>query len=124
MKVSDLKNFLHDRRRLVFAAVFLTGVLLSFVGFVNSRTFPDFIAGFGIGLAASFSAAYALTSFDRRKTVISAIVFALSAFFVFITFFGNSGANCLAWSPHTAENPLTGKCEAFIYGGCGPKPDP
>lgn len=124
MKLSSLKEFLDDRRKLVFAAVLLTGSLLSFVGFVNSRSFQGFVAGFGTGLAASFSAAYGLIEENRRKTVISAAVFILSAFFVFITFFGNSGANCAAWSPHTAENPVTGKCQAFIYGGCGPKPDP
>ena len=107
----------------VFISVILLGAVLSFLVFINSESLFRFLTGFGLGVIASISAAYALITETWRRILLFGLVSAATVSLVILSFYGG-GNSCLAWSPHTAENPVTGKCEAFIYGGCGPKPDP
>lgn len=117
----ELAEFSSDR---TFLGIFLTGVLLSFILSVNKKSFPVFLSFFLSGSLASFLVAASWTGIEKNYLRVIAV---LSIFLVSgsgLLFYFQGQTSCLAWSAHSAENPVTNTCHAYIYGGCGPTPEP
>ena len=108
----------------VFLGIFLTGVLLSFIFSVNNKSFPVFL---GFFFSGSFVSLLAAVSWRGIETGYLKILAVLAVFLVSGSaglFYLQGQFSCVAWSAHSAENPVTNTCHAYVYGGCGPTPEP
>lgn len=107
-----------------FLAIAFAGVVISLFASANLRTFSSFLVTFSIGTALSLAISYSITAraSNKLKSILIISVLIISSFAVLFTAQGRLG--CVAWQAHSAQNPLTNQCEAIVYGGCGPKPDP
>ena len=121
MDSQKLEVYLGDR---TFLSIFAVGVLISLFICVNNRSFNSFILVFLSGSVVSLLIAVSW-SFIENRYISSVIVIAvfLTAGFTALGALHNQ-SRCLAWSAHSVENPVTGECKAFVYGGCGPTPEP
>ena len=117
-KLSEVSR---DRR---FLGIFLTGVLLSFILSVNNKSFPGFLGFFLLGSLVSLLVAVSWTGIERNYLRVIAVLAILLASGSGLLFFIKGQTSCVAWSAHSAENPVTGTCQAYVYGGCGPTPEP
>ena len=121
MDSQKLEVYLGDR---TFLSILVVGVLISLFISVNNRSFNSFILVFLSGSVVSLLVAVSW-SFIENRYISSVIVIAifLTAGFTALGALHNQ-SRCLAWSAHSAENLVTGECKAFVYGGCGPTPEP
>jgi len=116
-----IKELAGDR---VFLGIFLTGVLISFFASVNQigvlLFLGFFLSGSLISLMVALSWSEIQTGYLRVLAILA--VFLVSGIAGIFYFQGQT--SCLAWSAYSAENPVTNTCHAYVYGGCGPTPDP
>lgn len=122
MKARDhISRAFEDRK---FLAIFGTGIVLSFLVSFNSIGITIFASRFaGLSLVTLLIAsAYRFIETGWIKAGAMILVLLISGLTGF-TFLYTS-QSCLAWSAHSAENPVTSQCKAYVYGGCGPKPSP
>lgn len=117
-KLSEVSS---DRR---FLGIFLTGVLLSFAFSVNNKSFPVFLGFFLSGSVVSLLVAALWTGIEKNYLRVIAVLAILLASGSGLLFFLQGQSSCVAWSAHSAENPVTNTCHAYVYGGCGPTPEP
>lgn len=107
-----------------FLGIFLTGVLLSFILSVNNKSFPVFLGFFLSGSVISLLVASLWTGIEKNYLRVIAVLAILLASGSGLLFFLQGQFSCLAWSAYSAENPVTNTCHAYVYGGCGPTPEP
>jgi len=107
----------------IFWKISGTGLLISLLISITERTFSSFIELFSVFAVLSLAVAVVWTLPERRYLSIVAVLFVVITAIPIIGF-TQSGGKCLAWSAHSAQDPVTGQCQSFVYGGCGPKPDP
>lgn len=122
MKVQEkIKELAGDR---VFLGIFLTGVLISFFASVNQigvlLFLGFFLSGSLISLMVALSWSEIQTGYLRVLAILAVFLVSGSAGI----FYFQGQTSCLAWSAYSAENPVTNTCHAYVYGGCGPTPDP
>ncbi len=120
-----IKNILTAQK--TFLSIFLSGTALSFLLWMNHQSFDEFLVVFSIGSVSSFLIAISWTEIERKHVRLAAVAAVFVAFSLTTVFYmvnSSMGHKCLAWSAHSAENPLTDQCETFVYGGCGPTPEP
>ena len=117
-KLSEVAN---NRR---FLGIFLIGVLLSFILSVNNKSFPVFLGFFLSGSVVSFLVAASWTGIEKNYLKVIAVLALFLVSGTVLLFFLQGQFSCLGWSAHSAENPVTNTCQAYVYGGCGPTPEP
>lgn len=122
MRLREKLSEVSKNRR--FLGIFLIGVLLSFILSVNNKSFPVFLGFFLSGSVVSFLVAASWTGIEKNYLRVIAVLALFLVSGTGLLFFLQGQFSCLAWSAHSAENPVTNTCQAYVYGGCGPTPEP
>jgi hypothetical protein len=105
----------------------ITGLILGFLIMFQASTFFYMVFG-TLYIALMFYTIGKIWESTEKLYKRLIIIFGILVLFVglFIVLGMISGAfmSCMAYMPYTAQNPVTGVCESYVYGGCGPKPHP
>lgn len=119
--VEKTRDLLEDS---IFWLIFLSGSTLSFIISVNQSTFSSFQRLFLAGISLSLILAGSWCLIERKNLRIAV----MTGIFLFSGIYGlhvsSEPSQCLGWFAESSQNPVTGQCQAFVYGGCGPTPEP
>lgn len=107
-----------------FLAILGAGLLLSLAVSINSKSFGLFASRFTAVFLVAFltASAYRFINNGWMKVGAAILILLISGLTGFTFLYTSQG--CLAWMAHSAENPMTGQCNAYVYGGYGPEPSP
>ena len=117
----SLECFRKDLRYDIGFYVVLVGIFITLALVYDQRTFSDFVSKMVIGSALSIAIGLIVYKTDSEPLHIC-------LFLVLLSSLGgihlDTNDRCLAWAAQSAEDPVTGQCRSFVYGGCGPTPEP